>query len=345
MMFDFAEISPFLYALSAFVTSFFLTRVMIRRVRIMDIPNHRSSHKTPTPRSGGIALLLSSLVFSSLYLALSTTITQPLVLVSVSLLFLSAVSLLDDLYDLGMLKKLAAQVLSASLFLLSGFHISLLYVPFLGPVDLGMFGYFLSFLWIIALTNAFNFMDGLDTLAGGQAILVGLGALALASFLAHPLLPTLIGIFVAASAGFLIHNLPPAKIFMGDTGSQVLGYGLACLALFFGHGDPTGVAAYCLPIMLFSFIWDTGFTLIRRKLAGDPITAHRTHLYQLLNRSGWSHKAVAALHHVAACAQVGLALAVYQGALSIEQTLGLLFSIYGLYSLWVVKKAKKNNIL
>jgi UDP-GlcNAc:undecaprenyl-phosphate GlcNAc-1-phosphate transferase len=272
--------------------------------------------------------------------------TGALIAFAVSYGTIVVMSLIDDAKQIGMKGKLAAQVLAAVVVVSAGFWVQQLDVPFFGQMTIGWIGGLITIFWIVALTNAFNFMDGLDSLAGGQAVIAAL-ALALITYLsgAHFIL-VLSYVLAAASLGFLLHNLPPARIFMGDTGSQFIGFSFALFGIIASQMSPTPVSILTVPILLFSFIWDTGFTLLRRKAAGDPITAHRTHLYQLLNRLGWSHRSVAGLYHAFAMLQAGLAVAAYllQGMFAFY-ALGGLIALFALFSVPVVFKARRAGIL
>jgi UDP-GlcNAc:undecaprenyl-phosphate GlcNAc-1-phosphate transferase len=337
------------FALFICAVSYLLTFVMRQRFKIMDQPNQRSSHQQPTPRSGGVAIVLACSLAIALYLLLgdesllSSGVLGHFVFAYAIIVIMS---LIDDIKQIGVQGKLIAQVMAAVLVVSAGFWVRLIDVPFIGPVDLGWAGGLITVFWIVAVTNAFNFMDGLDSLAGGQAVITAV-TLALITFLTGSHFVFVISyVIAAASLGFLLHNLPPARIFMGDTGSQFLGFTFALLGVIASQLDMAETTIMIVPILLFSFLWDTAFTLIRRKLAGDPISAHRTHLYQLLNRLGWSHRQVASLYHGFALLQGLLALMIYavQGLSSLI-ALALLVAIFTLFSLIVVKKARQKGIL
>jgi UDP-GlcNAc:undecaprenyl-phosphate GlcNAc-1-phosphate transferase len=337
------------FALFVFALSYGITYLMIHRRWMMDHPNHRSSHQRPIPRSGGVAIVVATTVALAGYFWLGEeSLLNPgaTIAFGVSYGIIVLMSLIDDAKQIGMKGKLGAQLLAAVVVVSAGFWVQSLDVPYLGLVDIGWIGGLITIFWIVALTNAFNFMDGLDSLAGGQAIIAAL-VLALITYLsgAHFVF-VLSYILAAACLGFLLHNLPPARIFMGDTGSQFLGFSFALFGVVASQSSPAPVNVLIVPILLFSFIWDTGFTLLRRKIAGDPIAAHRTHLYQLLNRCGWSHKAVAGLYHAIALVQGGLAIAAYlmQGLFSFYALAGLAV-FFAIFSMLVVFKARRQGIL
>jgi UDP-GlcNAc:undecaprenyl-phosphate GlcNAc-1-phosphate transferase len=212
-------------------------------------------------------------------------------------LAIAAVSLWDDARDLRFAVKLAAQALAALAAIGSGLELQRLAVPGLGIVQLGALGPLLTLFWILGCTNAVNFMDGLDGLVGGTVFLALLILCAIAEnqggwfvYLASMML-------AAGLLGFLPFNLHPARIFMGDVGSQFLGFMVAILAVAAARFDAAEVSFMLVPLLLFGLLFDAAFTLMRRAAMGLNITAaHRTHLYQMAQRSGMGVRQVAAVH-------------------------------------------------
>ena len=167
-------------------------------------------------------------------------------------------------------------------------------------VDLGLGGLVLTLMWIVGLTNAFNFMDGIDGLAGGEAVVTGAGW-ALVGWIVQEPLVAAVGVMLAATGvGFLRLNWPPARIFMGDVGSTFLGYTCAVLALLAtgpNAGPGSGVVPWVGLLLTWTFVFDSLLTFLRRLAAGEDVfTAHRSHLYQRLTRSGQSHRSVTTLY-------------------------------------------------
>ena len=205
-------------------------------------------------------------------------------------LLLGVVSFLDDRLRLLLGVRLAAQGLAAAgLVLGAGLRITDIPVPAVGTVEIGWFAAPFSILLLMWMTNLYNFMDGMDGLAGGMAV-IGFGficGLALAS--GHPALALVALCVVAASTGFLAFNMPPAKIFMGDIGSIPLGFlagGLALAGIQHRVFDPW------VPAIIFSpFIVDATVTLLRRAARGEKVwQAHREHYYQRAVLAGLGHK-------------------------------------------------------
>lgn len=332
------------------VMSAALTWVLIHRLGIIDNPNERSSHSTPTPKSGGLAIVATFFVgMTALYFLMNTVQIAADYFLGfyVGTLVLVAVSLFDDARNLGFRAKLLTQAGCASIVLGFGIVIDSLPFPGLDRIELGWLGYVLTLLWIVGLTNAFNFMDGLDGLAGGTAALVAL-AFMLVTFVAGSHFIYLTSwVVVGACLGFLVFNYPRASIFMGDVGSQFLGFAFAVMAVIAMRYDVSHTSLLVMPLLFFHFLWDTAFTILRRWRAGNNIAqAHRSHLYQLLNRLGWSHRGVALFHYAVTIAQ-GI------GALVLIRIDGwprlLVFLPFVLwqagYTVWVVRRARAAGLI
>jgi len=317
---------------ASFAGAVVLTWVMLRVVRVMDVPNERSSHARPVPKSGGIAIVATFVAGSLvLYYADAARIeARHFCSLLVAGVALAAVSFVDDVLQHIFLAKIGVQVLCVCGLLVSG-------------VVLDELGYVLTFLWILGLTNAYNFMDGLDGLAGGVGVIAAGFLCAIALSRQSEFVALSSTLLLAGTAGFLVFNLPPAKIFMGDVGAAFLGFAFAAIAVI-GAAD---VPFYVVPLLLFHFIFDTLLTFFRRLARGERVhEAHRSHLYQLLNRTGWSHGAVSGLH----CA---MTLAQGVGALVLLELPGaqrpLVFAPFLLaeaaYAAWVLKRARRAGIL
>lgn len=279
-----------------------VTWAMARWAVLVDVPNARSSHRRPTPRGGGVGIVLA---FACGMLGLSAGTGRGLLeeTAIVGLIGAAAIAALaglaDDVRPLSSAMKFGAQIAAALVAMASGLVVDTLSLPALGPVTLGPLAYPVTALWLVGMTNAFNFMDGLDGLAASTATLVAAFLGAVAILLGDAPVAVFALILAAASTGFLVFNFPPAKIFMGDVGSQFLGFMFAGLGVFLAKSDLTGTLIFVVPILLFNFLFDTIFTAAYRLLRGEnPTAAHRTHLYQLLNQAGASHRTVTAVHAV-----------------------------------------------
>jgi UDP-N-acetylmuramyl pentapeptide phosphotransferase/UDP-N-acetylglucosamine-1-phosphate transferase len=203
-------------------------------------------------------------------------------------------------------------------------------VPFVGEIQLGLAGIAITFLWIMGLTNAYNFMDGIDGLAGGVALSAGLAWMWLASNINNPFAFWVALAITAGSLGFLGHNWSPARIFMGDVGSTFLGYSFAVLPLI--SSDRGGDALLLGTLLMWTIIFDAGLTFLGRLIKRENVFApHRSHLYQRLVMAGYRHETVSALY---------VLLTLLAGLLSYEWSQGHQFAplliFLGLPLLWVV---------
>ncbi len=226
----------------------------------------------------------------------------------------AAISWLDDVRSLPNRVRFAIHGLSAILVVLVFGYWRVVPIPLVGPVDFGLLGFALTFFWIVGLTNAYNFMDGIDGIAGGQAVVAGAGWVILAWLTEQPLVGAL-GLFVAASSlGFLGHNWPPARLFMGDVGSAFLGFSFAVLPVIAAREDSRLAVGGLL--LVWPFVFDAGFTFLRRLRRGENVfAAHRSHLYQRLVIAGHTHRYVSTLYIGLAVAGLALALAWLLGSM------------------------------
>lgn len=254
---------------------------------LVDIPNARSSHDVPTPRGGGLGLLLAIGVGVGLAAFLQNAL--PGWELWAAALLIAIIGFVDDKSPLPVSVRLGFQLLVAFgiVWLTDGFQQFPLPAPANG--ELGVLALPLNLIWILGVINIFNFLDGIDGYAGGQALVAGLG-LCLFGWGTPVFLPGLI--IAAAAMGFLLLNWHPAQIFMGDVGSSTLGFLLACLPFYGGSSSPAQMVLL-MALLLWFFLADGAFTLVRRALRGEKIwEAHRSHLYQRLVISGLSHSKV-----------------------------------------------------
>lgn len=267
--------------LTALLRRYALTR------SLMDIPNARSSHKVPTPRGGGVAIVLAFLLALP-FLAWAGEISWAL---AWALLggggWVAVVGFLDDHGHIAARWRLLAHFAGAiwALCWLGGLP-PLKMAGFI--LDLGWFGHIAVAFYLVWLLNLYNFMDGIDGIAGVEAVTVCLGGALLYALLGQSSLALLPLLLAAACAGFLYWNFPPAKIFMGDAGSGFLGLVLGILSLQAAWVAPQLLWAWL--ILLAVFIVDATWTLLRRLLRGDKVyEAHRSHAYQYASRRHGRH--------------------------------------------------------
>ncbi len=282
-----------LAALSAFVLAVVIVRLLCSRQfarLVVDVPNDRSLHTVPTPRTGGIGLMLAAAI---VWLAFGGG-ALPMIAGLAGLLAL--VFLIDDVRGLPVLPRFGAQFLAAIAFVGTSGPYPVLLAPLL-------------VLGIVWACNLYNFMDGSNGFAGGMA-LFGFASYAIAAHAGGAGDIALTAAIVAgAAAGFLMWNFDPARIFLGDAGSIPLGFLAAAIGI---AGWRRGVWPFWLPPLLFApFIIDSTVTLFQRAQRREKLWhAHRSHYYQRLVQSGWSHRrlALSAYALMAAVAASGLML-------------------------------------
>ena len=301
------------FIIIAFLLSFAAVVAVRRwamRRDLIAVPNERSSHRVPTPTGGGLAIVVVTIAVWLIY-GFSVSRFGPLLPLTVGGLLIAAVGWIDDHRPVSPVLRFAVQGFAAAIAVFGFGWFQVIHLPLVHEIDLGWIGIPLTILWIVGLTNAFNFMDGIDGIAGLQAMVAGLGW-ALIGWLAGGQLVMMIGgLLAVTSFGFLMKNWQPAKIFMGDVGSAFLGYIFAVLPLLFLYLAPEqNKSLSCGVLLLWVFVFDSMFTLLRRALRRENvISAHRSHLYQRLVILGFSHRRVALLYGMLAAVGVFLAVA------------------------------------
>ena len=276
-------------------------RRWILRKKIVDVPNERSSHTKPVARGGGLIIVLVCLTFYTIYGLFVSGEFSLSYLIGAG--FIAFVSWIDDLKSISFPARFAVHASAAALMIWATGAFSTIYLPFLGEIQTSYFGVLLTFLWIVWLTNAYNFMDGIDGIAALQAVINGIGWFYI-GLLYGMEQTSLYGFIIAASCfGFLPHNWQPAKIFMGDVGSAFLGFTFAVFPLLaVGENSPhTTIPDGYLPligiVLVWGFLFDTVFTLLRRISKFEKIwEAHRQHIYQKLVIEGLQHSSAAILY-------------------------------------------------
>jgi glycosyltransferase WbpL len=283
-----------LIASAAFLIALITTSLMRRwalRIGLLDVPNSRSSHALPTARGGGIAIVLAFfLAVLVLYFfdLIETRMVEALISGGGAV---ALVGLIDDKWPLPAYVRFSVHAAAAiiAILLIGGIPESTLLGWGINSKIIGMSLAVLAFLWGI---NLFNFMDGIDGIAGSEAIFVVSSAAFLNWSVGGNLGVTGVMLcLTAACVGFLIFNWPPASIFMGDVGSGFLGFTLVLLALYASQRARISIEVW--PILGGVFIVDASVTLLRRILRGDRWReAHSLHAYQHLARRMHGHRQV-----------------------------------------------------
>jgi UDP-N-acetylmuramyl pentapeptide phosphotransferase/UDP-N-acetylglucosamine-1-phosphate transferase len=266
--------------------------------QLLDHPNERSSHSLPTPRGGGLAIVLL-VTGTGLWFMRDAAWSRNLVYIVCGLV-VAFLGWRDDTHSLSPRVRFAVQGLVAVVSIWGLGYFSSVTIPLFGKLQLGVVGLLITFLWIIGLTNAYNFIDGIDGIAGGIAFAAGLGWVLLTSDIAYLTNSFVFWIALAISAaslGFLGHNWHPAKIFMGDVASTFLGYTFAVLPLMAASKE--GDALMLGTLLMWTVIMDAGVTFIRRAVKREDVfAAHRTHVYQRLVIGGYTHAQVSVIYTV-----------------------------------------------
>ncbi len=256
---------------------------LLRRAAVLDHPNERSLHAAPTPRGGGIALV-GAILFAWLALIVAGPVATRLLAVLFGAALLVAISWIDDLRGLSPATRLLAQLVAVGLGMLAVMPAGPVFQGWLMP-GLDTVAAALLWLWFV---NLFNFMDGIDGLAGSEAAAIGIGLVLFASLGAgwDPGLAALAATSAAAALGFLVWNWAPARIFLGDVGSVPLGYLLGFLLL-----DVAARGGWKIALILpLYFLADATLTLSRRLARAEPVwQAHRQHFYQRAVQRGLGH--------------------------------------------------------
>jgi UDP-N-acetylmuramyl pentapeptide phosphotransferase/UDP-N-acetylglucosamine-1-phosphate transferase len=290
----------------ALMAAFVFSRLLARSGILLDRPNSRSSHTVLTPRAGGVALFAAWLV--ALAVAVLTVMpAQASEAMQLSALMIGVFlfGLADDVYDLRPILKLVGQFIAASAFVIL-FAPDVSWPEPLSAINAVIPATVIAALWIVAFVNAFNFMDGVNGIAASCGA-IALCAIALVSMdNAVWMSSALIG--ALALFGFLAVNLE-GRLFLGDNGSQAMGFLIAIAAVQAAGGGDGAPTLLLLPTIMAPFVFDVGFTLGHRLMRRRPVLkAHREHVYQLLVRSGRSHVQVAALYAGVTALTTGAAL-------------------------------------
>lgn len=294
-----AVLRHLLFATALALLSAAVVRAMIA-VRLLDRPDPRKAHTLATPKGGGVGVVVAFLVgIAVLYrFAEFARLADPYFIgVIEASVAIAVVAFLDDIYDWKFTVKLAAQVLAALFAVGSGIYVADYRIPYVGPYYIGWVGVPATLAWLLFTTNAMNFIDGLNGLAGGVALIAACFLAGIAAWYGGWFAYFASLLLIAGLAGFLPFNFPRARIFMGDVGSQFCGFMLAVLAVVASRLDGVELSFLIVPMLLSGVLFDVAFTLARRALVGQQLTApHRGHLYQVAQRSGVPAVTVALVH-------------------------------------------------
>ena len=289
-----------LAALVAFVVTFMMTppvKHFAERVGAIDVPKDgRRVHDHPIPRMGGLAIFLGFVLSVLLFVNISTPVLGMLL----GTVIIAVMGAVDDIVSLKPLIKLAGQILAAVVAIRCGIVFDTISNPNLFAaetyIQVGWLSLPLTLLWIVGCTNAVNLIDGLDGLAVGVSAISSLTMLVAALFVSDPVISVILGALVGACVGFMPYNLNPAKIFMGDVGSQMLGFVLSTVSIM-GLFKFHAVISFLVPVLALAVpLTDTVFAFFRRLAHGQsPFHADRGHLHHRLLAMGMDQKQAVAL--------------------------------------------------
>jgi UDP-GlcNAc:undecaprenyl-phosphate GlcNAc-1-phosphate transferase len=276
------------------------------RVGAIDQPKERGLHDKPMPRLSGLAILVAVEVAGWIWLP-GEGESRSILLGAVAI---AAVGVLDDIWELPAPVKLAGQIAAATIPVLAGVRVDNLTLPFVGGFELGWLAYPLTVLGIVAVVNVINFLDGVDGLAAGVCAIAAVTLAAIALSLDRNAAGILAALTAGAALGFLRHGFPPASSFMGDTGSNLLGYLLA-VASVQGALKTNAVIALAFPLVVLAVpILDTGFVVAKRLKYRQPIyQADSWHFHHRMANIGFSQRRTVAYLYGWTLVMAGLALA------------------------------------
>ncbi len=284
-----------------------------RKNHLIDVPNERKIHHGQISRLGGVAIWISVMLTFAFLVALSyypKGYGLSAIITGGSLMFL--MGLVDDVFGLGPKFKLFIQIAIATIVILLGVRIEVLYNPFGANIDLHWLSYPVTLLWIVGITNAINFIDGIDGLAGSiisiSAVAIGLISLALAP--AIPITALIAFILTGAFFAFLMFNYNPAKIFMGDSGALYAGFLLSTLSITGIVKTSNDVCMYLPILILIVPIMDLAFSSSRRLLHREsPFIADSEHIHHKLLHAGYSQDKLVLL--LASISMIGALLSIF----------------------------------
>jgi UDP-GlcNAc:undecaprenyl-phosphate GlcNAc-1-phosphate transferase len=276
------------------------------RVGAIDLPKPRGLHTKPMPRLSGLAILVAVEVAGWIWLP-GEGESRSILLGAMAI---AAVGVVDDVRGLAAFPKLVGQVAAASIPVAAGVRVDNLTLPFVGGFELGWLAYPLTVLGIVAVVNVINFLDGVDGLAAGVCTIAAITLAAIALSLERNAAGVLAAITAGAALGFLRHGFPPASSFMGDTGSNLLGYLLATASVQ-GALKTNAVIALAFPLIVLAVpILDTGFVVAKRLKYRQPIyQADSWHFHHRMANIGFSQRRTVTYLYAWTLVMAALALA------------------------------------
>ena len=273
-----------------------LNRKLSIKLGVVSYPRERDAHKEPTPRMGGLSVVISFVVSVIIFMFFTQDINiTKCIFITIGAIVLGVVGVIDDIYQIKPYQKMAGQIIAITLAIIGGVNVRFLVYETPGIIAilvkcLNIFG---TYFWTLGMINAINLIDGLDGLSSGVSTIAAISFMVIAVTNGNTLAMLLAVSIAGATLGFLAYNFHPAKIFIGDTGSMLLGYTLALIALETGF-EYLNVVCFAAPIAILAVpIFDTAYAIIRRIINRIPITeADKNHTHHKLMRKGFKYRTV-----------------------------------------------------
>ena len=283
-----------IYGIGAVICAFLLTYLLTPAIRAfsikigaVDVPkDDRRMHSRAIPQAGGIGVFISFVITTLVFGVPTSEMTA----IWTGGLILIVVGVLDDIFDLNPLLKFIIQIIAALTAVLQGVIVQEIFL-FDRYIELGWLSYPLTILWIVALVNAFNLIDGLDGLSSGMCAISCITLICVALMYGNVMQALIAAVLCGACLGFLPYNFYPARIFIGDTGAYFLGFVLAVISIE-GVFKISAVISFVLPVMIFALpLLDTVMSFFRRLIHGKaPFSSDKKHLHHRLIALGLSQR-------------------------------------------------------
>ena len=316
---------------------------LVKRIAIgvgaVDVPkDNRRMHKVPIPRLGGLAIFAAFVVSVLLFAEIDREMRGILI----GAFLIVALGVLDDIHTLKALPKFLVQIIAAVIVIMHGCRIEFISNPVFTSATTYLHlntavSVFLTIIWIVAITNAVNFIDGLDGLAVGVSGISAATMLVVAILVAEQNVAIIMAALFGACLGFIPYNFNPAKIFMGDTGSTFLGFILATMSIQ-GLFKLYAIISFAVPFLILSIpIFDICFAVIRRLAKGqNPMAADRGHVHHRLIDMGFNQKQAVMITYMLT-ALLGLAAVVLTGSGEVKALIliGSVFIVGGI-GFWTI---------
>ena len=332
-------------ALAASTAGVWVSIRIARRAGVLDIPNERSSHTVPTPRMGGVPMVAAALLAFGCWVFLAAGEVLPLKGLASSILFAFGMSVLgfwDDLSRLSPLTRFLFQFFGAIMFLWAWTGL-FPKVPIGGRILPQFLWILAGAIWIVWMLNLYNFMDGIDGLAGGEAAVAASFFFLVFAWHGESGWAVANLFIAAASMGFVVHNWPPARVFMGDAGSAFLGAFFGMQSVVASLATPVPFPVLVLPFT--NFILDTTVTLLRRMVRGEKwYLSHRSHYYQRMTNLGMSHKKVTVIELLFAVGSC-IAASAYLWIDGVGRVIliAVLLSAFLMFGIWICAKEREEG--